>query len=731
MRPSPIAIRSPLAVCTLLWASALSAQSQWLHDQVMWPRSFHALARDPGSGDLIAFGGSQANLNYSSTWAFDGSAWSFAGTMPAGGEMEVVHDPVRGRFYAARGSNTFLSWDGTNWAYEASAPTFVPAGRWLPVWDPIRQVTTLVVSGPAVTELYDWNGFTWTPRSTAAVSPPWNVNGRVVHDPATGAILSLTSFPPGTPLQIWAFDGSAWQQRVTATQPPPLEWFAVGRDPLTNHLLVHGGYESINGQAVSRDQLWAYDGVDWHVVNQGAAPAARYAHAMANDPTTGRLLLYGGNTFAQGEVYFYGDLWAWNGLGWTKLLDQQAPALTGAPSQPYTAAVAFDRRLQQIVGWPIDAQGSTQTFDGAVWRQWPCGGTCPQAPAYLALHEPLSMPMALASNGALLWDGVAWSPLTAPTGGPVPMPTDAAIASDGTRLLLFGGMVNGSPTNATWAWDLGGWTRLFPPTSPPPMAGHRMASVPRHGGILLVNDSATWSWDGNTWQFRGPAPITGRIGVALAYLPERDRVVLHGGIDTTIPGNPVRNNAWEWDGLSWQLMVPGLSPARANHRLVEGPQQRLWLLPDAGTEFYSYASVHQAVAEPFGAGCAGSNGVPQLSARAWERPRLLDSFAVQLDAVPSNGAILALGFRDDQWSGLPLPLLLDFVGMFGCQALLELDSLYPTTSPGGHADWTFAVPNTPSLLDLSFFLQAVAVDGAANPAGLTTSNGLRGRLGQR
>ncbi|MEQ1634304.1 MAG: hypothetical protein ABL997_18125 [Planctomycetota bacterium] len=720
-----------LAACALATACALPAQAEWQRAPVMWPRSFHALANDPVTGDVRVFGGKQANTEYAASWTYAADSWSYGGAMPIGGEMNVVHDPVRDQFLATRGGGPFLSWDRTTWAYRPNPPTALVGARWLPVFDPVRLTTTLVVSAPSQTEVFEWDGVGWNIRSMAAFSPPWNVNGRVVHEPATGAILSLTSFPPGTPLQIWAFDGTSWQLRTTATQPPPLEWFATARDPLTSDLLVFGGYESVSGTAIARDQTWAYDGVDWRLVSTPTRPAARYAHAMTNDATNGRVLLHGGHTVSPGGESYFGDVWSWNGIAWSQVAEQQAPLLSQAPPSSFRAEVAFDRRLQQIVSWPADDVGSTQTFDGSTWRSWPCAGSCPQMPCYLTTFEALGMPVAVAQNGVMLFDGVTWLTVAGAQSGPPIMPTSAAIADDGSRLILFGGSVNGVPTNATWAFDQSGWTRIFPSVEPPPMVGHRMAGVPNRGGAMLVSDTQTWWWDGTTWNFNGPAPIVGRADFALVYHPERDRIVLHGGRDTHIPGTPLRSNVFEWDDTGWHLLSVPLSPTRAGHRLVEGPHQRLWAMPDAGTELFSYSSVHEASALGFGTGCVGTNGVPELTASPWQRPHVGDTFSVQVDSARPGVSILAIGFRDDQWAGQALPLALDPAGMTGCVAWIEPESSLPVFHTTSRATWSLSVPNAPEMLDLVFFLQAIGIDDGANPAGLTTSNALRLGIGQR
>ena len=82
-------------------------------------------------------------------------------------------------------------------------------------------------------------------------------------------------------------------------------------------------------------------------------------------------------------------------------------------------------------------------------------------------------------------------------------------------------------------------------------------------GNNLVND--TWEWNGSEWTQTadiGPSP---RMGHALAYDSQRQRVVLFGGTGTTYLG---LGDTWEWDGESWTQVADTGPSARTHHAIT-------------------------------------------------------------------------------------------------------------------------------------------------------------------
>jgi hypothetical protein len=125
----------------------------------------------------------------------------------------------------------------------------------------------------------------------------------------------------------------------------------------------------------------------------------------------------------------------------------------------------------------------------------------------------------------------------------------------------------------------------------------------------------------------------------------------------------------------------------------------------------------------YGTGCAGSAGVPTLSALTY--PTLGTTFTLQTANASQNagGAFLMVGFSDTSWNGLPLPLSLTGFGMPGCTAFASPDSTLFFPMSGGTGTVNLSLPNDPGFVGTSLYAQALVRDpGASNPLGAVVSN---------
>jgi hypothetical protein len=142
-----------------------------------------------------------------------------------------------------------------------------------------------------------------------------------------------------------------------------------------------------------------------------------------------------------------------------------------------------------------------------------------------------------------------------------------------------------------------------------------------------------------------------------------------------------------------------------------------------------YVGTQGASYRPYGVGCAGSLGVPSLSATTGSLPMLGSTFSLTVANMPQNLGIVLLGFSDALLGRtVPLPLSLTPLGMVGCNLLTDINTTV-VVSGGTSATWLLPVPNFAALIGALFYNQALVLDTAANAAGLTASNGGRGRIG--
>ena len=168
--------------------------------------------------------------------------------------------------------------------------------------------------------------------------------------------------------------------------------------------------------------------------------------------------------------------------------------------------------------------------------------------------------------------------------------TFAALAYDRARerLVLFGGnrvlFGTGSEKDPflddMWERHDGAWRQLAVPT-PPARAEASMAYDAARRRLVLfggyrgtgdgrVRFGDTWEWDGLRWEERTPPLVPpARSGAAMAYDPDRRRVVLFGGSGRSA-------DTWEWDGAVW-IRIEAPSPARFNSVMAYDPGSRALL----------------------------------------------------------------------------------------------------------------------------------------------------------
>jgi hypothetical protein len=439
----------------------------------------------------------------------------------------------------------------------------------------------------------------------------------------------------------------------------------------------------------------------WAQAAPATSPAARFGASMAYDPAAGRLVMFGGST----GVGSLNQTWAYDGTTWTQLTPTTSPTGKVGMELVYDSLRGVTVMFGSMNTSPFGGASVNQTweFNGTTWTQifpaaTPGGrgnyGACyDQNRSRVVLYGGTANSMfPIAESGTWEYDGTTWTQITtAASPGPLERPAMCYHASIG-KAVLFGGIdpqIGGVDT--TWLYDGTNWTAAVIPGSKPSVrTGARLTYDPFRavsvlsGGMNPTNGAPildTWEFDGASWT-QVPTAVTGRLGQAMAYLPTTFQVVLFGGMNPTTYANL---------GDTWQ---------------------------------------YGAKVRTFGAGCAGSNGVPALA--ALDAPRLGQSYTLQLtNLVPSSGlAIMVAGLSDQTGPFGPLPASLAGFGMPGCSALVSSDVVVFVGNIGGTAVLSTAIPAGVGFMGLTLFHQGVSLDAAANAGGLTVSNAVAGTLGR-
>ena len=102
---------------------------------------------------------------------------------------------------------------------------------------------------------------------------------------ATGAGLADT----------WVWTGAGWSPRAPAHSPPGRFGGAMAYDPTSQVIVLFGGFTGTPSNKPLRD-TWIWDGSRWSPQMEDGSPSARSGSMMAYDHARGEVVLFGGKS---------------------------------------------------------------------------------------------------------------------------------------------------------------------------------------------------------------------------------------------------------------------------------------------------------------------------------------------------------------------------------------------------------------------------------------------------
>jgi hypothetical protein len=283
-------------------------------------------------------------------------------------------------------------------------------------------------------------------------------------------------------------------------QPVSAFGYTLVDDPATRRVVLDGGVSSYDG-------TWLWDGRRWTYASPSPRPPGRFHAAAAWDPTSGRLMLFGGR-LADGQVV--SDTWSGDGTSWREL------AAGGAAGPPATegAAMAWDDATRQLLLVTPTAAvlatpgGETWVWAGR-WMKQPGGGPPAGTFGSQMAYDPASRSLLLvsASGQTLRWDGRAWRRLPTPALG-VSL-TGLALDPRSERLMAVASPDQQRGQGTTWEWSGAGWEALAGTPVPAADEAQLVTDVTRHE-LLLVGSLGpasqaapqplhVWRWSAGAW----------------------------------------------------------------------------------------------------------------------------------------------------------------------------------------------------------------------------------------
>jgi hypothetical protein len=345
-------------------------------------------------------------------------------------------------------------------------------------------------------------------RSDARMRSSTVLIGVVAMAAVAGLAISSAQRPPA-PLPAPSPTPSAAPTPIPAG-PVSGIGFAVADDPVSGQIVLFGGVDDYANTWLLTDGRWA-------LADPPTSPAGRIDASAAFDPVTRQVLLFGGQQAPFGAGRPLNDTWAWDGSTWREL-DRGATD----PAAGEGSSMAWDNALSEMVLVTAegDASGGDQTWvwNGSHWVLKIHGAVAPSAFDLPMAFDPVTRSLIaegccsipVSALGALdttwSWNGQRWLQL-AGTAEPLPGSYLALDPSTDRLALCNCGPMLALPVLASWtghAWALMHVARL--PFEPVAEITDAIT-----GRLLIVGSAATtssfvaqpvhlWALNGTTWQ---------------------------------------------------------------------------------------------------------------------------------------------------------------------------------------------------------------------------------------
>ncbi|MEE2758167.1 MAG: DUF4215 domain-containing protein [Myxococcota bacterium] len=278
---------------------------------------------------------------------------------------------------------------------------------------------------------------------------------------------------------------SFWDFPFVHDEPSRRANHAMAYDPATRDVVVFGGTTGADcGTNPTLGDLWRWNGFDWIRIQLADGPSPREGAQMAADPTRGGLLLYGGwDRCGNGGLTYFTDTWHWDGASWTRINTQEHPG------QRTHFAMIDDVETGSIYVYGGAAEGRSQMYrwTGVNWTemaefQQPGDVQSPQ----LERH-PLTGDILLMDELAQLWQltDARWEMINSPDGPQGRL--GGSLVSDVRRgeLMLLGGIQGDVYVDDSWYWNGLQWARDNIQAGVGQRHLHRMAYDVSQGHIIV------------------------------------------------------------------------------------------------------------------------------------------------------------------------------------------------------------------------------------------------------
>ncbi len=245
------------------------------------------------------------------------------------------------------GNVTNETWTESNGLWTELRPNLSPAPRAEAqmAWDPADGYVLLFggngcLDPPACTSMGPLNDTwalkdgTWNPVISSGPAPPPTDQGGLAYDPSERDMVLFGGSGCASQCETWTYSGGTWTELNLTVQPPARYAEGFAEDGSDNGALLFGGLSFGSGAQVFND-TWLFANGVWLQETGSPPPSARWSPAMAWDPGSDSVVLYGG-AGGTGPVVTLNDTWQFQAGEWSR------PSLTQVPNVSWANGFALD-----------------------------------------------------------------------------------------------------------------------------------------------------------------------------------------------------------------------------------------------------------------------------------------------------------------------------------------------------------------------------------------------------
>jgi hypothetical protein len=342
----------------------------------------------------------------------------------------------------------------------------------------------------------------------------------------------------------WEYSNGSWAQVRPEPAPPPLALATMAYDSTTGTVVLFGG-QGGGWNATNPDYqnfTWEFHAGAWTNISGAVAPSQRESAAVADDPSWGGVVLFGGvneepystSNGTRVRTTVESDTWAFAGGVWNNIttsVGTPPPARSGA-------GMTYD---------PSETGGGAAVLFGGE-SGFPARGL----------------------NDTWLLRATGWEDAIAMPAPPSDSEVQLTYLSEASTVILFGGynQTTDLGTNATWSFSNGNWTLLHPSVAPLSTWGGVFVDDPAGGyGLLFLgqtketytSQNALWTFADGNWTALGTNTSAPPAGPATMVYDAADQEVLlvspgYAGSTTGLEAT------WAYKSGNWSRVNSTLSP---------------------------------------------------------------------------------------------------------------------------------------------------------------------------